>query len=438
MKHAASKAALLFLLALPAGHALAAPEEDPNATRGVLVDGIVAVVGEDVILRSELEFKMEQLRRNLQQRGAQIPPRDIFEKQVLERLIDQELQLQWAEQVGLQISDDQLNQAINTIAQRNEVTLEELPRVLAAEGVDYPTFRQQVREDMLLAQVKEAAVDSRINVLPQELDEYMRRAKTEGGDQQFRIAHILLAMPGQVSPYQAESVLRKMKGIRDEITRGDISFEDAAVAYSDGQQALQGGDLGWRTPADIPSLFSDIVLEMEVGEVSEPIRSGSGYHLVMLVDAKRPDRVVATETNSRHILLEPSAILTKEQAIKQLREIKKRIEAGEDFEALAREFSDDPGSASQGGNLGWNPPGTFAQGFQDTLDQLEPGEISDPFETQFGIHIAQLIDRRETDFTDRVQRNRAYQAIIARKAEAQFPIWLQKQRDDTFIENRLD
>ena len=177
---------------------------------------------------------------------------------------------------------------------------------------------------------------------------------------------------------------------------------------------------------------------MQIGDVAEPIRSGSGFHLVKLVDAKRPERVMATETHARHILLTPSAILSKEEAIKKLNELKQRIEAGEDFAKLASEFSEDPGSAVQGGDLGWQPPGTFDPAFQEVLDGLEPGEISDPFETQFGIHLAQLIDRRETDFTDRVKKNRAYQAIQRRKAEEQFPIWLQKQRDETFIDIRLD
>lgn len=431
-------ASFLLLTACMLPEASAAPEKDDPATRGRPVDSIVAVVGDDVILESELASRVRQLTQTLRDRGTELPPRDIFRKQVLDRLIDRELQIQWAKRVGMTIGDDQLNQAINSIARNNNMTLEELPKALMTEDVSYREFREQVREDILLQQVREYAVERNVTVMPQEVEEYLQKSAKSGGDQQYQIAHILMSLGGQASPYEVESIKRRINELREQIQNGELSFTKAAVAYSDGQQALEGGDLGWRSPAELPSLFSDLVVSMQIGEVSEPIRSGSGFHLVKLVDAKRPERIIATETHARHILLKPSAILSKEDAIRQLQELKQRIEAGEDFAELAIEFSDDPGSAVQGGDLGWQPPGTFDPTFQEVLDSLDPGEISEPFETQFGIHLAQLLDRRETDFTERVQKNQAYQAIVRRKTEEQFPIWLQKQHDDTFVDIRLD
>ena len=229
---------LVTLAAVP--QAFAAPEGDDLASRGQALDGIVAVVGDDVILESELASREQQLRRTLRDRGTQLPPADIFREQVLNRLIDRELQLQWAERVGMSISDDQLNQAISSVAQNNNMSLEELPKALAAEGLSYPEFREQMREDILLQQVREQAVSRSVSVLPQEVDEYLKKAAKSGGEQEFQIAHILISVSGQASPYEVESARQRINKLRERILQGEISFGEAAVAYSDGQLAHPG------------------------------------------------------------------------------------------------------------------------------------------------------------------------------------------------------
>lgn len=430
MKQLLKSFALLLALA---GSAASAQEAQP---RGVLLDRIVAVVNENVIMQSELEKEAEQLREMVAKRGTPMPPEEIFMSQVLDRMIGMELQKQFADRVGIKIPDDRVNMAMTEIAQRNGVTLSELPQAMAAEGINYAEFREQVREEMQLTELQRALAQESVSVSPGEVEDELARQAKMGAGQEYKVAHILITVPGEAPPAVIETARQKAEGIRERVASG-ASFAEMAVTFSDGQQALEGGSLGWRKLPELPTLFANVVTGLQKGETSQPIRSGSGWHLVYLEDVRGRDRVVATETLSRHILLKPNTLRDKAATMKLAQQLANRLRNGEDFATLAKEFSEDPASAAQGGDLGWQPPGVFAERFQEVLDGMQPNEISDPFETQFGIHVAQVLDRRDTDFTENVAKNRAYQEIKRRKAEENFPIWLQKQRDEAHIEIRL-
>lgn len=431
------KTIFLLAIAMAAGASGAGEPVADEETRGVLLDRIVAVVNDDVILQSELEAEAGRLRVMMQGQGNVMPPPDAFQAQVLDRMIAIRLQLQYAERAGIEVSDDRVNLALTEIAERNDATLSELPELLAAEGINYNDFRQNIREEMLRAAVRQYAVEDRVTVSPNELEEYLTRAEQLGAGEEYHVSHILIAVPGEAPPDEIEAARERIEDIRGQVESG-ASFAELAATYSDGQQALEGGKLGWRKLPDLPSLFSDVVANLEAGEVSQPIRSGSGWHLVRLDEVRGDDKIVATETHARHILLKPNVLRPEAETLALARQLKQRLEAGEDFAALATEYSEDPGSAVQGGDLGWQPPGALVPRFEEVLDDLQPNEISEPFKTEFGIHIAQVLDRRDTDFTATVKQNRAYQAIMRRKAEEQFPIWLQQQRDEAQIDIRLE
>ena len=425
----------IVILAITATAQAAEREDLP----GEPLDRIVAVVNDDVILESELQAETREIAAMVSQQGQQLPPRDILRKQVLERMIAVELQKQYAERAGITISDDRVNQVLQQIAQRNQVTLSELPQFMAKQGVSYPQFRESIREEILLSSVRKRVIEQRVSVSPREIESFMKQQEREGADNRYHISQILVAVPGKASPDEVEAARERAVELRQRILESPASFRDIAVRHSDGQRALEGGDLGWRSSPQLPTIFVEPVLGLEVGEISEPIRSGSGWHLVKLnekrVNSEEP--VVATETHARHILIKPDEVTTPAAAQARLRVLRRRINEGEDFAALAREFSDDS-SAAQGGDLGWAPPGRFVPKFQEMVDDLPLGGISEPFETQFGWHIVQVLDRRETDFTETVAENRAYEQIRERKAEEQFPRWLQQQMDNAFIDRRLE
>lgn len=429
----------LLVLAGMTAMLLSVPSMAAEPLPGRPVDRIVAVVDDDVILASELEEEAGEIRAMLNRQGQDVPPTEILQRQVLERMISIEVQKQYAQRAGISVPDDRINQAMQQIAQRNNVTLSELPQLMAQQGIDYRQFRESVREEILLGEVRNRVIDQQVTVSPREVENYMQQKEREGSDNQYRISQILVAVPGEASPDEIEAARERIVELREQVLNGEASFRDIAVRHSDGQRALEGGDLGWRNSTQLPTIFVEPVMRLEVGEVSEPIRSGSGWHLVRLDEAKRSGQepVVATETLARHILVKPNEVVSEADARQLLGQLRARINAGEDFGDLAREFSDDT-SASQGGELGWAPPGRFVPKFQEAIDELALGEVSKPFKTQFGWHIVEVMDRRETDFTERVAENRAYQEIRQRKAEEQYPRWVQQRIEDAYIERRLE
>ncbi|MGD8574675.1 MAG: peptidylprolyl isomerase, partial [Gammaproteobacteria bacterium] len=338
----------------------AAPvKADQKEPAGQLLDRIVAVVNDDVILESELEQQTDAIARQLEQKGTSMPPESVLRRQVLDRMISNRLQLQMADKAGIQISDDQLNQVLTNIARRNGVTFSELPDSLAKQGVDYKFFRQEIRKQIIMHRLQQEAVQRRVAVTPREIDQYLaNRAATGEDSTQYHISHILVALPDQASADEVQKAQAKARAIYDKLANG-ADFARTAIAESDGQQALQGGDLGWRRSAELPTIFAEQVRHMKVGEVSDPIRSASGFHIIKLDDKKSNDQVVVTQYHARHILVHPNELVSPAQARRKIEDIYRKLQAGGDFAQLARDYSDDPGSAAQAGDLGWATPDQY-------------------------------------------------------------------------------
>ncbi len=402
------------------------------------VDSIVAVVNDDVIVRSELDAELSQLVSQLRQQGTRIPARSVLERQVLERLIVKKLQLAAARQAGITVGDDLLTQALKNIAAENGMSLDEFHRALDAEGIGFKRFRDSIREQITLSRLREQRVIRRIEVSQQELDNYLKK---EAGrlDQRsdYHLFHILIAVPEGASPEQIADAKSRAEQLLARIRRGEIGFKEAAVAESDGRQALESGDLGWRNAAQLPGFFLEPLATMKRGDVSEVMRNSSGFHIVLLDDFKGGERKMVTQTHARHILIRTNEITSDEDARNRLAQLKQRIEEGDDFAVLARSHSDDKGSAIKGGDLGWTNPGDFVQKFEAVLEGLEVNQISEPFQSQFGWHIVQLLERREHDNTEEVQRTLARDAIRERKAAEEVELYLRRLRDEAYVEIRL-
>ena len=401
----------------------------------VVLDRIVAVADDGVILQSELDARVATIKQQLRATNTELPPDEIVREQVLESLIVNNLQLQLAERAGIVIADAQLNAAVEQIARRNNTTLSELPRVLASEGIDYFEFREELRQELALNQLRQREIISRIEISPLEIDQALE-ASGQSGDKDYNVSHILIALPADADTEAVRQAQEKAEGLVKRLREGE-DFGRLAVAYSNGQQALSGGALGWRKGSELPTLFAEQVVKMDSGEVSPPMRSSSGFHIIRLNDVRGDNPVYVQQNNARHILIRPDEVTNDEQAREKLAGIRADILAGADFGDIARTESDDPGSAPRGGELGWNGPDTFVPEFNEALAALEPGEISEPFRTQFGWHIVQLTDRRERDTSDANRRNQALMAIRARKAEEELQMFVRRLRDEAYVDIRL-
>ncbi len=402
------------------------------------IDRIVAVVNDDVIVRSELDAEVAQLASQLRQSGTRMPPKSVLERQVLERLILKKLQLAAARQMGITVSDGLLTQALQNIAAENGMSLEEFRHALDADGIGFKRFRESIREQIMLSRLREQRVIRRIEVSQQELDNYLKKESGRLNQRSdYHLFHILIAVPEGASPEQIAEARGRAERLLARIRRGEIGFKEAAVAESDGRQALEGGDLGWRNAAQLPSFFLEPLAAMERGEVSEVMRNASGFHLVLLEDYKGGERKIVTQTHARHILIRTNEITSDTDARNRLAQLKQRIEEGDDFGTLARSHSDDKGSAIKGGDLGWTSPGDFVPKFEAVLNGLEVGQISEPFQSQFGWHIVQLLGRREHDNTEEVQRALARDAIRERKAAEAVELYLRRLRDEAYVDIRL-
>jgi len=403
------------------------------------VNSIVAVVNEDVIVRSELNAEIRQLAAQLEQNGTRPPPIATFERQVLERLILKTLQLAAAKRAGIAIHDGLLTRAVENIAAENGMSPAEFQKALEVEGINFQTFREGIREQITLSRLRDQLVVRRIEVSKQELDAYLIKSAgqlTERSD--YHVFHILIATPDAASSDQIKRSKKKAEQLVDKFrTEDDISFKEIAVAESDGRQALEGGDLGWRNAAQLPSIFIDKLASMERGNISDPIRNSSGFHIILLKDYKGGERQIITQTHSRHILIRTNEITSDKDAQNRLAQLRQRIENGDDFAALARSHSNDKGSAIKGGDLGWTSPGDLVPKFEAALSALAQNEMSKPFQSQFGWHIVQALDRREHDNTEKAQKAKARNAIRERKATEEGELYLRRLRDEAYIEIRL-
>lgn len=405
---------------------------------GIPLDRIVAVVNDDVILESELQDSIRTIRSQMQQQGNELPPRQELERQVLENLVVTKLQLQMAENSGIRVDDEMLNRAINDIANKNNLSLSEFRRILENDGYNYESFRQKIRQEMIIARLRQRQVENRITVTDVEIDNYLATQEIQGsGETEYRLSHILVAVPDGASEDEREQRRMIAEKILEERQAGR-EFAELAREFSDSQQAADGGDLGWRKLSEIPSLFSDEVRNMSKGDVSEIVQNDSGFHIFELSDTRRGDSHVVTQTRARHILLRPDELSSEQAVHTRLSQLRERIINDADFGELARAHSDDTVSAVDGGDLGWVNPGDLVPEFQQVMNSLQPGEISQPFKTDFGWHIVQVLDRREHDSTREYRRAQAREAIRKRKTEEAMQNWLREMREEAYVEYRLN
>lgn len=420
--------ACLFSIILVAG----------NATAGIPLDRIVAVINDDVIMQSELEERINSVLKQMAQQGAERPPRDVLVRQVLESMIMIKLQTQFAERTGIKVDDETLNQTINRIAAENNLSLSRFRDILERDGVNYESFREDIRNEITIAQLKRRQVDNRVTVTDREIDNFLANEEVQGGtENEYHLSHILISTPEGATKEEKEQARLVAEKVVSDIKSG-ASFEELARNVSDGQQAATGGDLGWRKESEIPTLFSEKISSMKEGDVSDIIESPSGFHIIKLAGLRSSDKHIVTQTHARHILIRPNELVSEEDAQTRLDQLALRIKGGDNFAELARSHSDDPGSAVNGGDLGWINPGDMVPEFEEEMNQLKAGEISKPFKTQFGWHIVQVLDRREQDNTEQLKRARAREIILQRKIEEAQQNWLRSLRDEAYVEYRLD
>ena len=425
---------LAGLLALPLASQAAA-----KSPKIIELDYIVAIVNDNVITRSELDEKVEDFRKRLRENNTKLPPDAIFRKQILERMIIDEIQLQQASASGIRVDDEGLNQVIANIARQNQMDLETFRRTLVNDGYDFAVFREEIRKEMLLAQLRKRQVENRIFVTEQDVTAQLEKLEDRLNlDNEYHLGHILIPVPESARPEEIESAREKADQVIAQLRFG-ADFSQTAISVSAGQQALQGGDMGWVKQGQLPTIFASIIPDLETGGITSPIRSPSGFHIVKVFDKRSGEnKHIVQQTLARHILIKPSAILSKDEAHQKLVRIRERIAGGADFSELAKASSDDPGSAADGGNLGWVSPGAMVPEFEEAMNKLQAGEISQPFESQFGWHIVQVISRRQHDDTDSYLRNQARQLIHKRKVAEETEHWLRRLRDEAYVEYRLE
>lgn len=402
-----------------------------------LIDKVVAVVDKSVIMQSEVDERLMQVAQNARANKMALPDMKVLEQQVVDHLISEHLQLQMAKRVGITISDEQVNQAIEQIRTSNRLTPEEFTRQLEIDGLTLQSLREKVRRDITLQHIQQGVVQQRIHISPLEIDNFLKSADAQFWiSPEYHLGHILISLSQAASPEEVEAARLKSEELVKRIREG-ANFAEVAIAESKGPTALNGGDLGWRKTSDLPSLFADLLPKLEVGQVSEPARSPAGFHILKVYDRRGGEQQKELQSKARHILVKPSAILSDEDAKAKLLQLRERILKGEDFAALAKENSEDIGSMLAGGDLGWSRPGMFVPEFEQTMAKMAVGEISAPFRSQFGWHILQVQERREEDITDELLRDKAARILTSRRFEDELQIWLREMRDDAFVEVKI-
>ena len=406
--------------------------------RVVLLDRIVAVVNEDVITRRDLEDRMRVVSMQLKQQGTPAPAPDVLEKQVLDRMIYAKVQLQFAKETGLRVDDGQLDAAITRIAEGNKITLAKLRETIEKDGVSFAKFREDIREEIVMARLREREVDNKINVSESEIDNLVNALQQQGGkSEEYDVSHILIRVPEQASPEQLQERRARAEKALAQI-RGGTDFRQVAASFSEAPDAVQGGSIGWREAARLPSIFSEAVVKMKPGDVSPVLRSGNGLHIIKLNDRRGQDApVIVSQTHPRHILIKTSEVVSEKEAREKLVKLKERLDNNADFAELARLQSED-GSASRGGDLGWLSPGDTVPEFEKAMDALKVGEISGPVRSPFGWHLIQVLERRSEDMSKQQQRLRARMALREQKADEAYQDWLRQLRDKAFVEYRLE
>lgn len=402
-----------------------------------MLDRIVAVVNNGAIMESELTRRVDDILQQLIQEGRQPPPTAVLTRQVLERMIVEEVQMQLADQAGIRIDDQTLNQSLSMIAHQNNMTLEEFAAQLSAEGMTWRAFREQVRREMAMSQLHQRRVTPRVRVTDRELERFMTsEAGRELFTSEFRLGHILIELPGGAVPEEIEAAQNKARQLIEQLQQG-ADFAELAMTWSNGPQALEGGDLGWRSPAQLPTLFAEAALALQPGDISSPLRAANGFHILKMMDRRGGDSKFVKQYQTRHILLRPSALRSPADTRRLADQLLLRLRAGEAFDTLAKEHSDDPGSAREGGLLGWVSPGDMTGPFEEMMLSSDPGKLSPVFETEFGWHILRVDDTRTADLSDEFRRQRARAALQQRRFEEELEQWLREARAEAFVEVRL-
>jgi peptidyl-prolyl cis-trans isomerase SurA len=434
-RHSAILGALAAAALFAAGIARLADAAELSA-KGQLLDRVAAIVNDGVVTTSELDDQIAMITERLNEQQTQLPPPDVLRSQVLDRLVLQEIQLQRANKIGLKIGDEQVNAALADIASRNNLTLSQLPQALSQQGVDYAGYRENMRKEIALSALRQRDVLQRISVTPRELDQFIERQKRLPSElSEYNVAHILIAVPEDANGAKVDELAARAQDIYERAS-GTEDFGRLAVAYSNSQTALEGGALGWRKGPELPTFLAEVIVKLKSGEVSQPLRTPSGFHLVKLNGIRSTDNkpAVVEQTHARHILLKPNQLQDDATVRQRLEQLRERILKGEDFATLASSLSEDSSSAVNGGDLDWMAPGSFVPEFEAQLAQLKDNEISEPFRTNFGWHIVQVLGRRQFDTTEDNQRQRAFMQLRESKADEETELWLRRLRDEAFVE----
>lgn len=422
----------------PVKAAKAAPPAPDPQQQVAVIDSVVAVVNDDVITRYELDDRLRAVVRQLQKQGTPLPAPDVLEKQILERMIGDMLQAQFAKESGVRVDDTQLDMAITRIAQQNNFpSLAEFRAKLQADGVDFKKFREEIRSEIISTRLREREVESKLVISDSEVDNYLaNKVRMGSAGEEFHLAHILVVVPEQASAEKIQAARERAEQAWSQL-KGGADFAQVAAGISDAKDALKGGDLGWRSSDGIPSLFMNELQNLQPGQTTAVLRSPSGFHILKLIGKRSGSAAaVITQTHARHILIKTSEIISESEAKSRLMEIKRRIEGGANFAEQAKRYSQD-GSAQQGGDLDWISPGQTVPEFEAAMNKLQPGMIG-AVQTQFGWHLIQVLERRNTDVSAQQQRQQARMAIGTFKSDELYQDWLRQLRDRAFVEYRLE
>ena len=403
-----------------------------------LLDRVVAVVDSGVIMESQLNSRVEEILQRIKNDNAELPPLNLIEEQVLDRLIIEEIQLQIADRAGIKISDSELNQTLARVAAQNSLSLEEFRIKLEGEGTSYRSFRDTIRKELIIQRVQRGKVGAKIDISEQEIENFINseEGKTQLAEQ-YNVQHILLSVKSGFTEKEIEEIKINANSLISRLNDGE-SFEKLAASFSAGQNALKGGYLGWRTEAELPSLFAEVVTELKVGEIASPLRSGAGFHILKLIEKRGNTVKFLDQTLARHILVQPSEIRTENQAEELINTIYERLTSGEDFKQLARQYSEDPGTKMDGGELGWSNPGDYDPAFEQTLNATKIGELSKPVKSSFGWHVIEVMDRRNEDVSQEEQKDRAFRIIFDRKFEQELQSTLIELRAEAYVDIKLN
>ena len=426
---------IVFILGALAFQGVALAQTRELSTQGTLLDRIAAVVNDGVVLESEVDSQMKQVEARLQAQNMALPPQSVLRKQVLDRLITQRIELEQAKHDGIAISDDQLNAALAEVAKRNNIPFADLPTVLSQQGIDYASYRNEMRQQLTIGLLRQRDVLQRIVVTPREIDQFLaKQAQHPSSNEEYNVSHILIAVPPNATPAQITQAQQRAEDVYRRAAKGE-DFGKLAVAYSNSEDALTGGSLGWRKGSELPTFLTQTILSLKPGQVAPPVRSPTGFHIVKLNKVRSQQKKdIVQQVHVRHILIKTNALQDDATVRQRLQKIRQLILSGkETFAVAAAADSQDPGSASEGGDLGWQSPDIFDPTFAAAIAKLKVGEISQPFKTRFGWHIAQLLGRRSHDETQEVKRLDAMEAIRASKADEDTELWLQRLRDDAYV-----